>query len=171
MKGYLVVLVRSEEWQHSLNKNYRGMDRLPAYPSNLPEEQSALDEYVFGKYKNKEGLIPSLKKARNLFDLFRWSPRSFEIIYCEVYKNNQELQGKSHCKFLGYDVAGIGGDFWSPVGDFPIEWYMRPFLMQLNEHGLFSTYGDAAAFLYEYRTRRLADYDLPLTVFSVNKVL
>jgi hypothetical protein len=81
-KGFLVVLKFPDDALRSKNPRYRGIDRLPPYPSNVVEEEEPLDDYVFQKkYNSEEGLIPSLSLARELVNRFRKSPRQFEIIY------------------------------------------------------------------------------------------
>jgi len=57
---------------------------MPPYASDFPEEQVAIDSYVFGGFKDENGIIPSLKKAKELIRLFARSPRRMEIIYYET---------------------------------------------------------------------------------------
>src|SRR5262245_51723759 len=89
MRGFIVVLVNPKDFLTTEdNPTYRGVDRLPPYSHKIPEESEAIDEYVFGDYKSKEGAIPTLEKAQELLQLFRHSRRQFEIIYYETMDEN-----------------------------------------------------------------------------------
>jgi len=169
MNGYLVVLAsKSRYLQNPLNTKYKGVDRLPPYSPNIQEDKQALDAYVFGDFKDDTGVIPQYDKAKQLLDLFGESRHKFEIIYCEsVSAAGVTSNRKGDLRFLGHDVAASGGGFWSIVGDFPVEKEMRHFLEALNESGLFNASSDAEAFLQEYCTRKLADYDSALEILGV----
>lgn len=171
IRGFLVVLEKAEDLSDSLNTRYKGMYRIPPTdPSKFKEERLALEAYVFGDFKNDGGFIPSREKARRILEFFRGSPRTFHIIYCETVGNPNEPRDKNKFNFLGFDIAGFDGDFWSPVGDFPTERLMQKFLPRLNEAGLFDSPEEAAAFLRQYRSRKLADYEIPLCIFKVHHV-
>ena len=86
MTGFLVVLkvpeYRGERGAH-LNPRYSGVNRVPGWLSEYPEETAALDRYVFGDLKSREtNLIPDLATALKLLNDFSSSPREFEIILC-----------------------------------------------------------------------------------------
>jgi hypothetical protein len=50
-EGYVVVALEPD-YLSDLNPRYMGIDRIPAYPSSVPEELPILDDYVFGGYKD-----------------------------------------------------------------------------------------------------------------------
>lgn len=62
------------------NARYRGIDRLPPYApaGSVPD---ALDDYVFGEYKDELGLIPNLSSAKELWNMLNHRPEPMEIIY------------------------------------------------------------------------------------------
>lgn len=166
LEGYLVVLEKPEDLQGSLNSHYRGMFCIPAYNirehgGNLPEEEKALDAYVFGNYKNESGFIQTLEKARQLLALFARSPRKFNIIYCQGVgtsaANQFEVPSVTAWKLLGFDVVSLGGTFWSIVADFDPS--LGEFLKELNDSGLFKTAEDAKKFLERYSALKLPHYD------------
>ena len=162
-EGYLVVLVESE-YVLPTNPRYRGLYRLPPYPSRVPEEEQAVEDYVFGSYKNKEGLIPESALARELLTRLSKSPRRFEIIYARAYAGGRELLQAEPLHFLGYDV-GCPSPFWSIVGDFPIE--LSSHSARLNEYGLFKEVGDAEAYLRAYHEGSFADDSPRLRIWEV----
>lgn len=77
ISGFLVVLksptiaaIAGNSDYCPLNARYLGIYRIPPYefpPSSFPEEDEAMDPYVFSKdYNYEEGFIPSLGNARRL---------------------------------------------------------------------------------------------------------
>src|SRR2546426_4863141 len=171
MRTYIVVFAEPADYlEGSKNLKYRGVDRLPPYPSDVIEEKEAIDEYVFGDYKAADGTIPTLEKAKQLIRLFSRSPRPFEIIYYETVEEAQESESDAGMSVLGYDVASPGGDRWSIVSDFPPAPEMQHFVAELNEFGLFGTQWVAQRFLEEYKRLQLPDYDMDLRVLRVYEV-
>jgi hypothetical protein len=178
--GFLVVL-RDPGERHSINALYTGVDRLPPYApapysSHYPEEAGPLDAYVFGAYKDREsGLITDYSIALELWQRFRVSRRIYEIllvcpgseapILTTVEANAERVIA------LGYDVAGIGGDCWSIVGDFSMAEWAKAYTAALNESGLFRTRDQAEHYLKEYRQHHEADSDLPFDVVLVSRVI
>ncbi len=165
-EGFLVVLRSPEEVLRSRNPHYRGIDRLPPYPPANDDDQEALDEYVFGHYKNDEGLIPELAQAKELLSKFARSRQEFEIIYVADHEPGMNLQSG---QFLGFDVAGQS-PFWSIVGDLPPDPTSRVFADTLNKHGLFDSKEDARRYLETYRSRWQEDPDLVLRIWEVHLV-
>lgn len=160
MKGYLVVLERPERSLPN-NPKYRGLDRLPPQPALLRQEAEALDAYVFGKYKDANGLIPSEERARELRDLFAVSPRSFEIICVETVDDESSPPRRT---LLGYDVAGET-PFESAVGNWPGQLFAEC-RVRLNEFGLFQSADEAKEFFHQFR-RMYPDEQPGLMVWRV----
>lgn len=127
IQGFLIVPVEKEgPLEPDPNQLYQGVGRLPAQPSDFEEESEALEEYVFGDYVDDDAtVIPTLQKARELLFLFANSPRDFEILYCEADVFADDLEDEAEYRLLGFDVAGITGDCWSIVDDFPPEQQFR----------------------------------------------
>lgn len=175
--GFLVV--RSVEFSRpdeaeSLRSRYHGVDRVPPYPSDDEGEQDALDQYVFGNYKDgATNLIPSYAAALRLQRLFLSSKHRYEILFCckgpEAVKNLE--QGNVDIEHLGYDVAAVRGDYWSIVDDFSRNEWASEFRRKLNPFGLFPQRTDAEEYLREYRDRREPDSDSPFDVLYVVRVL
>ena len=176
LEGYLVVLKTPEcqsEAGKRLNPRYAGVNRVPAYPSDYREEQSALDEYFFGNFKSMEtNLIPELSSAGHLLKMLSASPREFEIILCCAGPTSKDFQAfrREQILGLGYDVAVVQGDCWSIVSDFTESDWSRSFLRRLNEFGLFTDRADALNYLREYRAHGEADADMPFEVTYVARV-
>src|SRR5262249_16404838 len=139
-RGYMVVQVVSEM------PGYKGVYRMPPYPSSHPEEAEAMDQYVFGDFKDEmqNDLIADLQSARKLLEMFRDKPTSYELIF--VSNGDEEPEGIQADAF-GYDVANAGGEWWSPVSEFPRRPNFQAFRDKLNQAGLFSQREDAQAFL------------------------
>ena len=170
IKGFLVVLRTPEDMRNARQPEYLGVDRVPAYPSTVPEEERAMEEYVFGEFTNETGFIPTLASAVALLNLLTASPRQFEIIYCEEW-SGVAASGLGDFRLLGYDVAGAPGDLWSIVGDFPDgDLGVQVYRERLNRYRLFDQATDALQYWKAYRESRLADHDLPLAVLGVYAV-
>src|SRR4051812_34953437 len=94
--GFLVVLVESGEFC-SRNPLYDGVDRTPPYApalysTHFPEEESALDDYVFGDCLDSDSnLIPSYSKAAGLLERFKVSRRQYEILLCSTALDDSTL--------------------------------------------------------------------------------
>lgn len=159
--GYLVVLKTSYESDISLNKRYRGIDRLPPYPTDIVEEKDALKQYVFGDYKNEDGFIEEISNAHELEEKFDISNREYEIIFC-ISKLDKSINKENDFsgKLLGYDIADCKTPFWSSLNDYPTDKYMSKYLSELNESGLFDSIENAMEYLKDYIELKLPNYDL-----------
>jgi len=148
IKGYLVVLRVPVRLARS-NPKYRGLYRGPGWPTRFPEEEEALDAYVFGDYMSDSegGLIPTEQLARELFSRFSASPREFDVIYAQT--PHEERPGSPY-PLLGYDVA-CASPFWSILADWPVRQGFESFKGLLNENGLFSDPAHAERFLEQSR--------------------
>jgi len=171
--GFLVVMVLPE-YHNNRNRRYRGVDRMPEYPSTYIEEAYAIDEYVFGDFKDKDtNLIPTFDRAVKLYRLFNSSSRAFEIIFCSPTPDNAQdckLGTGADLEMLGFDVAGTSGDCWSIVQDIPGSDWTLKYLAALNPNGLFTSHVIASDYLGEYKLRREADFDSDLDVVHVATV-
>lgn len=173
--GFLVV--RSEHFDRThRNPLYNGVDRVPPYPSEDESEQKALealDEYVFGNYKDTEtNLIPSLDAAVRLQSALSSAAHRYDILFCcEDSKDAQSIDvNGANIEHLGFDVASIRGDYYSIVGDFsPSEWASR-FRPCLNGFGLFKRKEDAEEYLQEYCNRKEPDSDSSFDIVYVARV-
>jgi hypothetical protein len=180
-EGYLVVLRLPENLDLLSNKRCLGVCRVPSYrlagQDPIKEEMAAMDRYVFGGILDEEsGLIPSYDIASDLLAQFSKSPREFEIIWCKTVEpeGNQHRQGvlsSGPGERLGFDVATLGGEFWSIVADFPVtDTRFQILLERLNENGLFASAGDAREYLRQYQRLQLFDYDFPFEILEVRAV-
>jgi len=171
--GFLVV--RSVEAAggrevKSPRSRYHGVDRVPPWPTDDEGEQDAVDQYVFGQYKDDAtNLIASFAAAVRLQRLFSSSRYNYEILFCcaepeDVRTITERVVEIEH---LGYDVAGIGGDYSSIVADFSPSNWASHFRKRLNAFGLFSRRGDAEAYLRQYRDQREPDSEFPLDIVYV----
>ncbi len=172
MRGYLVLLVEDEPGEAPRpNAKYQGVDRLPPNPTVFPDEVEALDEYVYGDYKEEDSsLIPTLHRARELLTMFDDASRDFELVYCEADDFVNELQAGADYELLGYDVAGVSGDCWSIVADFTAEPGFEEQSSKLNNFGLFDHAHDAEKYFRDYKAAKLPDYDCGFSVCKVWRV-
>ena len=184
LRGFLVVLQEQEypPWvTRRAMPTYKGVYRIPAAPTpgepaEIPEEAEALDAYVFGDFKDCDtNLIPAYDKAVKLLGMFSRSPRRYEIIFCCTHGEEEQLERLASESLsvqpLGYDVAGVEGDYWSIVDDMPESPWAEPFRARLNGHGLFSNKEDAEQYLRAYQNRGEPDWDAGLRVVFVARVL
>jgi hypothetical protein len=171
--GFLVVL-SLPTYRNPRNARYRGVDRVPEYPASIIEEAEALDEYVFGDYKDIDtNLIPDLCAARRLLGKISISGRQFEIIViCSspVDSSLTNLGPSIVIEELGYDVAGISGGYWSIVADVPAARWAETYIASFNQNGLFCTREQAEHYLNDYRAHQEPDYDSPFAVVFVARV-
>jgi hypothetical protein len=165
--GFLVVL-SEPTWpkgHEPMNPRYKGADRLPPFPSEHAEESEAINEYVFGPYKDLDTTaITDITRARELLRLFGNSPRQYELIY--VSNSHEAPPADASPVRLGYDVTNSGGDFYSLVGDFPDRGFDR-FQCELNQFGLFCERTAADNFLAAYRHTDRPDRNDCYSVFEV----
>jgi hypothetical protein len=147
---------------------------MPTYPSKIRGEERGMDEYVFGRVKDKDtNLIPSLETAVGLCKMLGRGGRRFEIIYCSDTEQQPILRCEleiGSTEFLGYDVAGISGDCWSIVDDFSSNDWARPYRQRLNPSGLFLERADAESYLRDYRAHGEPDADSAFDVIEVIRV-
>jgi hypothetical protein len=167
--GYLVVLRQPDRAQDyvNLNPRYRGANRIPYYPASIPEEIDAMEEYVFGPYRDERlDFIPTLVRARSLLTKFENSPRRFELIYVTTDHVKPPPDAEKAVE-LGYDVATVGGEFYSIVDDFPKHTAFNAFQNRLNSSGLLGSPECAQKFLDLYRSLKLSDSDWTFKILKV----
>lgn len=179
-EGYLVVLRSAEAAQpkarleDSTPRPYEGVDRLPPWPSEIPEEADALWDYYFGgAIDDATNLIRDFNLAQRLATTLAAGPRSFEVVACgrELPSENSLICLGNRFIPLGYDVAGLRGNCWSIVKDMPASSWARNFMRDLNEFGLFSTPDLAAAYLQQYISHQEPDADAGLEVVAVSRAV
>lgn len=171
-RGFLVVLLVGESQS---NPSYAGVDRVPSYhlpehPSDYPEESIALNADLFGDFRDFDSnLIPTLNLAQSLLTLFSMSPRQYEIVFCS---DDWPVDPPASVQLLplGFDVAGITGDCWSIVDDFPASPWANRFRAALNEFGLFPRRQNAVDYLAAYREHNEADSDYDFDVVHVARI-
>ena len=178
--GFLIVLVDSTEYCDR-NSRYTGVDRLPPYApppysTHFPEETTAIEDYVFGAYKDADpSLIIDYSKAIELWQRFKVSRRPYEILLCCSGPDDQSItevkQRGASIAPLGYDVANIRGDCWSIVGDYSVGEWAKLHVEGLNNNGLFNTRGDAEQYLKGYVDHQEADWDTPFEVVFVARIV
>ncbi len=158
--GFLVVCSTWEPFTNNRNPRYKGVGRIPAYPSEYREEDQANDDYVFGGFKDDEtNLIPTFARANELLSRYARSPRSFDLVYCSPEPVPAEQQAAligpdRRLVSLGYDIASIiDSDYSSIVEDFELGEWALPYLEKLNEHGLFANQQDAVDYVAGYPKR------------------
>ncbi len=139
---------------------------MPAYPSDEMGEADALDEYVFGDWKDDQGFIPTLDRANELLERFARSSRRFEVIYASQADRYDAgcVPTTENFRFLGFDVAS-GTPFWSIVADLPRE--LLFVATRLNENGLLDQIRDAKEYLAAYHASDLADDSPFLRIWDV----
>jgi hypothetical protein len=165
MYGFLVVMADIGE------SAYKGVDRVPPYPAEFPEEADAAEVYALGSFKDQAtNLIETHERATALLQLFARSVRSFEIILChtEDLIPNGPLVGTGRC--YGYDVAAVPADYWSIVRDMSRSSWATAYRLMLNEFGLFGDRSTAEAYLRDYRANKEPDADSPLLVVRIEQV-
>ena len=93
--GFLVVLAtesKGESPETQPNERYVGVGRVPPWPTDYPEEEDAMWDYVFNDdFKDETNLIPSLDKAMELHMRLSQRKRKFEIIFCCHWPDPQKL--------------------------------------------------------------------------------
>lgn len=162
-QGFLVVIQKPSDSVGTPNARYRGIDRLPPY-SPTGSVPAALDDYVFGEYKDASGLIPDLSLAKDLLNRLNYRPNPMEIIY--VIEHDSGNEAPPNFQFLGFDVAGET-PFWSIVGDLPQNPRTDLILKTLNHNGLFDRAADAENYLQDYRANWLTDPDLKMSIWEI----
>src|SRR5262245_30303775 len=112
---FLVVLADARN--RATGGPYAGVARMPYYhPSDDVREERAIDEYVFGDFKDDDSnLIPSLEAAVKLCRMLRSGGRRFEIIYCRNAEQPVPLSRVeiANVESLGYDVADVRWTYYS----------------------------------------------------------
>lgn len=169
--GFLVVL-QTQPKASARNPLYSGVDRIPAYPSGVAEESDALDDYVFGPYKNQStNLIDDYFQAYSLLERFQSSPRRFEIIAWRgrsaVESFASRIPSTVRLIALGTDVAVVDADYWSIVDDIPPSSWADAYVAELNEYGLFPDEEIAKRYLSQYQERAEADADFDFDIGTI----
>lgn len=157
--------------RNPLNPRYGGLARVVPW-SQEEVEQGFDDPYVFGDFSDATGLIPTRGAAQAVVRRFIAVHRAGDLDRVYVQQTGEEKTVTSTAAgiaFLGFDVAGPASPFWSIVVDFPDDAAMRPYLQWLNEHGLFSSADEAAAYLTAYRAFQIPDHDLPLVIWRIHR--
>jgi hypothetical protein len=170
-EGFLVVLQDNGRGVGQSVRTYQGVDRVPPYPSPFPEEEEAMDEFVFSDAKDPQSnLIPRFERALEIYRGLSIGRRRYEVILCCQGPDSPLAKGRYRVDPFGYDVAAIQADYWSIVDDFCASDWAREFQARLNEHGLFTNRQDAEVYLAEYQQRREVDDDSPFQVTFVCRV-
>jgi hypothetical protein len=165
--GYLVVLAgRGTQFGPGTNPRYRGIYRIPTWPSKVEAENPLLEKYIF-ELVSDNGYIEDLETARWLYDGLRACGRAFEIIHCTLVDASPVPKLPPFHIELGFDVVPIRGDYLSRVGRFPIDERMERFRVRLNENGLFPNVQIAQEFVRDYVTLQLPEWDVEVGVFRV----
>lgn len=168
-QGYLVVNAKQGT---PSNPAYRGINRVPPYRiGDGGKVAPAMDFYVFGDCKDESNLIPSFEVADGLSHSLSASGQPHEVLVCGDSPSAHiflEVVGPP-IQHLGYDVAGIDGDYWSIVSDFPSAPWAEAFRDKLNENGLFDSAADAGRYLNEYRERGEPDATNTLEVIYLGR--
>lgn len=173
---FLVVLATSDCKDRrgsigvALNPAYSGVNRVPFFPPDRPEEGDVYD-YVLGDIKSYDSnLIEDEPVAIALLERLSRSPRKFEIIFCcdniQDPKNRRVLLERHH-DCLGYDISVIDGDYWPIVDDFSPHPELADFTKHLNQYVLFNSRIMATQYLEYYRNLREPDFDLNFTVTHI----
>lgn len=173
--GYLIVLTMPES-SNDWNQAYQGIDRVPAYRFHdqepIQEEIEAMNEYILGDVRNEIGLIESFETAKKLYGQLGKTPLKFAIIWCcDWQQAMQAIEAKKLAPMgavlMGFDVATLGGDYWSIVGDFPNDERFAEAFCRLNKYGLFSEFDDAEKYLHEYRSLKVPNHDSLFRIVEV----
>jgi hypothetical protein len=167
-EGFLVV----RKVEDKVPGQYRGLFRM--VPTSPPVGASGFeDPYVFGDLTDELGLSPSLDAAQTLVQRLAPVERSedLEVLFVRTSSDDPPTTPTPPGAVrLGFDVAGVGGGFWSIVDDFPEGDQVARFRRQLNDNGLFDTSDAAAAYLDAYRRHRFADHNLPFAIWEVYRL-
>jgi hypothetical protein len=168
--GFVVFLKSRDPREVSLSPTYRGIDRTPPY-SQEAAESGFEDPVIFGSLVNEAGLCPTEEAALEVMHRFAsvYPPDTLELGFVSTIhpRGASSSLPPVGYSFLGFDVAGTESPFWSILNDRPSEAEIQHLLKDLNEHGLFRSDEEARSYLAAYRELRLADWDLPLTVWAV----
>ena len=175
LEGFLVVQKHLSEADYNpLNPSYRGVMRIPPLSNPLESMSDTMWEYLLGEtIKEETGLIEDMEKAKEIFSGLKREGEDVEIVY--VTENPEE---GGYCRLaeekregLGWDVAGVRGDYWSIVADMSDREWAKRFRSLLNRHGLFQEKKVALEYLDQYRKNRDPDWDSPFDVVFVARVM
>lgn len=176
--GFLVVLAtesKGESPENQPNERYVGVGRVPSWPTDYPEEEDAMWDYVFNDdFKDETNLIPSLDKAMELHMRLSQRKRKFEIIFCCHGPDSNDMRrlGSKKIEHLGYDVTGIvDGDYYSIVDDFSRNDWAVTFRARLNKFGLLGDRRDAEQYFEGYRSHGEPDADVDFDIVYVVRIL
>ncbi len=174
MEGFLVVRKRlSEVESNPLNPHYMGVMRIPPMSNPLESMSDTMWKYVFEGVKNEEtNLIDDMGRAREILVGLEKEGEDVEIIYVtEKPEKGGYCRLKEGMEGLGWDVAGVGGDYWSIVADMSDRPWAKPFWSLLNRNGLFPERRVALEYLEQYRKNRDPDWDSLFDVVFVGRVM
>ena len=153
---------------------YERVDRVPPYYlDDSSPNAAAMDFYVMGDCKDPEtNLIPSFRAARALAAQLSEGGAQHEVLLCCDGPESPVLTAlrPESVEHLGYDVAGLSGDYWSIVADFPSSAWAYAYRARLNEQGLFGSKPDAENYLRRYVAEREPDSDASFDVVYVTRV-
>ena len=149
--GFLIVMAKHP---HRYATFYRGVDRYP-YQLPYPIPEDVPDEVVdlYTQDETADGFLTHFSVAKSICTfLHSTSNDEYVILKCAVNRKTGVLADAhdKDCRFLGYDVAYWGGDFFSMILN-GLFWKQIPHLANfresLNENGLF----DSAEVAYAYQ--------------------
>ncbi len=174
LEGFLVVRKHlSKVESNPLNPFYQGVMRIPPLSNPLESMSDTMWEYLLGEtIKEETNLIEDAGKAKEIFLGLKKEGEDVEVVY--VTENPEEggycQLGEEEKEGLGWDVAGVRGDYWSIVSDISDREWAKRFRSLLNRHGLFQEKKIAIEYLDQYRKNREADWDSPFDVVFVARV-
>jgi len=132
------------------------------------ENQSACPEDV--------AFLKSGDVAQAILRLIPPSMGQYEVIHCRVLPSlltGTEIDAQSE-RVLGYDVAYLGGDYYSAVRNGlhvnPHSELISKHLPHLNEYGLFFNPQHVAAFLNDFRNLVLSEKTSSFVIYELSAV-
>jgi len=186
IKGYLVVLVNAIDASDFVKgaklEHYKGVYRRPTFhmayiePDKYPHpyyyeaEKYPMDLWVSSKYVDPDkDVILTKEKAIEYLNLFKFSPREFELIYIESVDDdsNSEHYEREGEIFLGYDVAQVGGPFESYLLFAGAYKEFSEYYNKLNQYGLFSDYNTAKSYWEYFKQLKWWGWDDEVTIYKV----
>lgn len=180
-------------------QGYRGVDRHPFVPTLLEEEMDSdakpVEPYVWTFYppgwrRNafrlyEENLVPgtgdeldliaSKEAAQQIKGIIEPHIGLHEIVACQIWSLDYPLSDRAGDaeNFLGYDIAYLGGDFYSAVlnGLFvnpaPALAQYKPLL---NKFGLFPTISVTPEYLHQFKQEARSEENAEFYVWGLELV-
>ncbi len=112
IKGYLVVLKDPLAWatqtENVRNPSYRGVWRIPTWPSRYLEENAPLERLIF-EVNDARGCIPTISEAQRLLAELSVSAYSFASVFAPFAASRLSLgcgQPPAPCTVRGRAAAG-----------------------------------------------------------------